>query len=197
MAMLDWLVGESELTLTGSGVSLRPPRMGDYAEWASLRRESRTFLQPWEPTWPADDLTKSAFRRRLSIYARDADLGLGYVFFIFRKSDDAIVGGVSLREVRRGVSQSASVGYWAGAPYARRGHTLDGTRTVLRFAFESLALHRVEAACCPDNIASRDLLLKAGFREEGLARSYLKINGVWRDHLLFAMLQTDPETSSL
>jgi ribosomal-protein-alanine N-acetyltransferase len=101
------------------------------------------------------------------------------------------VGGVTLSNVRRGVAQTATLGYWAGAPYARRGHTLRAVRTVCAFAFGKLKLHRMEAACLPSNEASRNLLLKAGFSLEGKARAYLKINGAWRDHLLFGLIQDE------
>ena len=189
MAVLDWIAPDAGLTLEGEGVRLRPPRMADFPAWAELRRESRAFLQPWEPTWPADDLTRAAFRRRLSIYSRDLDTGTGYPFFIFRTADGALAGGVNLRDVKRGVSQSAAVGYWAGAAFARQGLTLAGVRSVADFAFGRLGLNRIEAACVPQNLASRGLLEKAGFAHEGLARSYLKINGSWRDHLLYARLR--------
>jgi ribosomal-protein-alanine N-acetyltransferase len=188
MAVLDWISPESAFTLEGEGVRLRPPRAADFGEWSELRRASRAFLQPWEPTWAADDLGRSAFRRRLSIYARDRDLGQGFAFFAFRKSDDSLVGGVNLRDVRRGVAQSGAIGYWVGAPFARRGHTLDAVRAVTGFAFERLGLHRIEAACLPENAASHRLLLKAGFEEEGRARAYLKIDGRWADHLLFGLV---------
>ncbi|HTI66094.1 MAG TPA: GNAT family protein [Caulobacteraceae bacterium] len=188
MAVLDWISPESAFAVDGERVRLRPPRMGDFGTWLELRRASRAFLQPWEPTWPADDLTRAAFRRRLSVYARDLDLGLGYAFFVFRKSDDRLVGGVNLRDVRRGVAQSGALGYWVGAPYARQGYTLDAVRTVAGFAFHRLGLHRLEAACLPENTASHRLLLKAGFDEEGRARGYLRIDGRWCDHLLFGMV---------
>lgn len=187
MAVLDWIAPESALHLEGDGVRLRPPRMSDHAVWAELRRASREFLQPWEPTWPADDLSRAAFRRRLSIYARDQEAGQGHAFFVF-SAGGALVGGVSLRDVRRGVSQSGAVGYWAGQAHARRGHTLAGVRAVVRFAFDRLGLHRLEAACVPENEPSHRLLLRAGFEQEGRARAYLKINGRWRDHLLFGLL---------
>ena len=190
MAVLDWITPEAGLALEGEGVRLRPPRMGDFAEWAELRRTSRTFLQPWEPTWPADDLTRAAFRRRLSIYNRDLDGGTGYPFFIFSQADGRLCGGVNLRDVKRGVSQSGAIGYWAGVSCVRRGHTLAAVRAVADFAFGRLALNRLEAACVPENTASRGLLDKAGFVHEGLARSFLKINGAWRDHLLFARLRS-------
>jgi len=188
MAVLSWITPEPPLTLEGERVRLRPPRMGDYREWAELRRSSRDFLQPWEPTWPADDLSRAAFRRRLSIYARDVDQSQGFAFFVFRRDDGRLVGGVNLRDVRRGVAQMGAVGYWVGAPHARQGFTLDAVKTVTGFAFGQLGLHRIEAACVPENEASRRLLLRAGFEEEGRARAYLKIDGRWRDHLLFGLL---------
>ncbi len=191
MAVLDWKGPDRGLQLSREGVRLRPPRATDYQAWSELRFRSRDFLQPWEPTWPADDLTKSAFRRRLAAYARDIDLDQAYPFFIFRAGDDALLGGITLSNVRRGVAQMASVGYWIGHPHRRRGHMLAAVRAIAPFAFQRLGLHRLEAACIPDNVASRELLLKAGFRLEGEARAYLKINGVWRDHLLFGLLAGD------
>ena len=188
MAVLDWISGESGPHLEGGGVVLRAPRMADYREWAELRAASRAFLQPWEPTWPEDDLTRAAFRRRLGLYQRDRELGLGHAFFVIRKSDGALVGGINLRNIMRGVAQSAAIGYWAGAAYARQGHTSAALQAVIRFGFAGLTLHRLEAACCTDNEPSCRLLLKSGFRYEGIAQSYLKINGIWRDHLLFGLI---------
>ena len=191
MALLDFIAPESGLRLTGEGVRLRPPKWGDYAEWSELRGASRAFLQPWEPTWAQDDLARAAFRRRLATYQRDADAGIAYPFFVFRDEDGKLVGAITLSNVRRGVAQMASIGYWVGQPYARRGHTLAAVKAVCRFAFEQLGLHRVEAACIPTNEASAGVLLKAGFDEEGYARAYLKIDGDWRDHRLFAQLSPE------
>ena len=188
MALLDWTRADPMYRLTGEGVVLRPPQASDFQEWRDLRAASRDFLQPWEPVWPADDLTRMGFRRRLASYQRELDLGHGYAFFVFRKFDGALSGGVSLSNVRRGIAQTASLGYWAGKPHARRGHTLSAVRAVCAFAQEPLGLHRIEAACLPTNEASASLLLKAGFAEEGYARAYLKINGDWRDHRLFGRI---------
>ncbi len=190
MALLDWIAPESGLRVEGAGVWLRPPRASDYTAWRELRAVSRAFLQPWEPTWPADDLSRAAFRRRLLAYARDREVGAAYPFFIFRASDDALTGGITLSNVRRGVAQMGSVGYWCGQPFARQGLTLAAVRALGEFSFRSLGLHRLEAACIPENRASRDLLAKAGFEEEGFAKAYLKINGAWRDHVLFG--RTNP-----
>jgi len=188
MALLDWIAPESGLRVEGDGIVLRPPRAPDYPEWRELRAVSRAFLQPWEPTWPADDLSRAAFRRRLLAYARDRDAGLAYPFFVYRSSDEALTGGITLSNVRRGVAQMGSVGYWCGRPFTRQGLTLAAVRALSEFAFRTLALHRLEAACIPDNAPSRTLLKKAGFAEEGFAQAYLKINGAWRDHVLFGQL---------
>ncbi|WP_372784053.1 GNAT family N-acetyltransferase [Phenylobacterium sp.] len=188
MALLDWIAPESGLRVDGEGISLRPPRASDYAEWRELRAVSRAFLQPWEPTWPADDLGRPAFRRRLTAYARDRDAGAAYPFFVFRDEDGALTGGITLSNVRRGVAQMGSVGYWCGRPFARQGHTLAAVRALSDFAFRTLSLHRLEAACIPNNAPSRRLLVKAGFQEEGFAKAYLKINGDWRDHVLFGLI---------
>jgi len=188
MALLDWIAPESGLRLDCEGVYLRPPRAGDYAEWRDLRAASKPFLQPWEPTWPGDDLTRAAYRRRLAAYARDRDLGAAFPFFVYRAEDDALTGGITLSNVRRGVAQMASVGYWCGWPFTRQGHTLSAVRAVCEFSFRTLGLHRLEAACIPDNAPSRRLLARAGFVEEGHAKAYLKINGVWRDHVLFGLV---------
>jgi [ribosomal protein S5]-alanine N-acetyltransferase len=192
MALLDWIAADQDLRLDGAVVRLRPHRAGDFAEWASLREVSREFLQPWEPTWPADDLTRAAYRRRLAAYGQDIERGVAYPFLVFRRRDGALVGGVTLSNIRRGVAQMGSIGYWVGAPFTRRGYTVDAVRAVTAFCFDRLRLHRVEAACIPTNAASIGVLTKAGFTQEGLARDYLKIDGAWRDHLLFGMVTPDP-----
>jgi ribosomal-protein-alanine N-acetyltransferase len=174
--------------IEGDDVFLRAPQMSDYSEWTTLREASRAFLTPWEPTWPSDDLSRGAFRRRLRRYAEDQRADTSYAFFLFRKSDDALVGGVTLANVRRGVAQAGSLGYWIGEPFARRGLMTGAVQALVPFSFGSLRLHRLEAACIPSNTASIRLLEKAGFVREGYARDYLCINGMWQDHLLFARL---------
>ncbi len=188
-------VGFSETlpSVEGEGVNLRPPQMADFEEWTALRSASRDFLVPWEPTWPADDLARASFRRRLKRYAEDWRTDQSYAFFIFRKEDNVLVGGLTLASVRRGVAQAGSLGYWMGEPFVRRGHMTAAVKAVLPFTFSTLRLHRVEAACIPTNTASIRLLERAGFTREGYARQYLCINGTWQDHLLFARLRDDPE----
>jgi ribosomal-protein-alanine N-acetyltransferase len=178
-------------SISGDGVVLRGPQPGDYQEWADLREASRAFLVPWEPTWPADDLTRTAFRRRLRRYAEDQRADLAYPFFLFRQQDNVLVGGLTLGNVRRGVAQAGSLGYWMGAAYAGHGYMSAAVQALTDFAFAALRLHRIEAACIPANAASIRLLEKNGFSREGYAREYLCINGVWQDHLLFAKLRVD------
>ncbi len=178
--------------VAGEGVVLRPPQMSDCAEWAALREASRDFLTPWEPTWPVDDLTRSSFRRRIKRYCEDQRNDLAYAFFVFRKYDDVLLGGLTLANIRRGCAQAGSLGYWMGAPYARQGYMTAAVRAIVPFAFETLKLHRLEAACIPANVASVRLLEKTSFKREGFARQYLCIDRIWQDHLLFARLKDDP-----
>jgi [ribosomal protein S5]-alanine N-acetyltransferase len=172
--------------IQGDGVYLRSPAASDFDAWAELRLASKAFLVPWEPTWPEDDLTRFAFRRRVKRYAQEVRDDAAYAFFLFRKGDDALLGGITLSNVRRGVAQAANMGYWMGERHAGQGFMGRGVRALLPFVFETLRLHRVEAACMPTNDASIRLLERTGFTREGFARSYLRIAGEWRDHLLYA-----------
>jgi ribosomal-protein-alanine N-acetyltransferase len=174
--------------IDGEGVYLRAPELRDYQEWADVREASRNFLTPWEPTWAQDETSRGSYRYKLRRYTEDARDDKAHALFVFREDDDALLGGVTLSNIRRGVAQTASLGYWAGQMHAGQGYTTAAVRAVVRYAFEDLDLHRVEAACQPDNIASRRVLEKCGFTQEGMARAYLKINGQWRDHVLFGIV---------
>jgi [ribosomal protein S5]-alanine N-acetyltransferase len=185
------LAGGVGSPIEGPGTFLRAPRDGDWGDWAALRATSRAFLVPWEPTWPADSLSRAAFRRRIRVIGAEWREDSGYTYFIFRRSGPALVGGVTLSNMRRGVAQTASLGYWVGAPFARQGLMTEALSVLLPYAFERLGLHRIEAACLPQNAASRGLLAKVGFIEEGYARGYLRINGEWRDHVLYGLLQAE------
>jgi ribosomal-protein-alanine N-acetyltransferase len=192
MAFLRSGIGSELPVVRGRGLILRPPHIGDYSAWAELRARSRDHLVPWEPQWARDELTRDAFRRRIRHYQRELRDDLGYAFFLFRDTDDALLGGLTLSNVRRGVTQAAAIGYWIGLPFVRRGYMSNALAAGMRFAFEDLKLHRLEAACMPHNVASIGVLEKNGFTREGLARRYLKIDGVWQDHLLYATLIDDP-----
>ncbi len=178
---------DNKSIVRGGPVRLQPPRLSDFTIWAQVRADSRSFLRLWEPTWPKDDLTRTAFRKRVRHYQRDRREDHAYPFFIWREADDALVGGITLSNIRRGAAQTGTTGYWIGAPYQRLGYMEAALTALTRHAFHHLGLHRVEAACMPDNKASMSLLRKCGFSEEGYAKEYLRINGQWRDHVLFAL----------
>jgi ribosomal-protein-alanine N-acetyltransferase len=180
-----------EPLLRGEGLYLRPATATDFSSWSRLRAASRAFLEPWEPTWPDDDLTHAAFRRRLRRQDEDIARDEAYAFLIFDQTSDELMGGITLGGVRRGVSQSGTLGYWMGAPHASKGRMTRAVAAVVEFALLKLRLHRVEAACIPDNAPSIALLERNRFQREGYARGYLKIDGAWRDHVLFALVESD------
>jgi ribosomal-protein-alanine N-acetyltransferase len=181
--------------IDGPRVYVRPPRRGDERQWVHLRRISKDFLVPWEPTWPSDAATPAAYRRRYRRFCEDWRTRAAFAFFVFDQDSDELLGGITLSNVRRGVSQSGSIGYWMGEPHAGKGYMTEAVALLLYFAFETLGLYRVEAACLPHNEASRRLLRKLGFKEEGIARRYLCINGRWQDHMTHAILRDDPRPS--
>lgn len=172
-------------------VYMRPPQRRDCRKWLKLRAGSKNFLRPWEPTWPADSLTRKAFFRRLKTYALQSNTDRGYVFLVFRQEDRALIGSVAINDVRRGIAQSCSIGYWIGEQFAGKGYMTEALSGLLPIIFLRLKIHRIEAACLPHNEASQALLEKIGFRREGFAKRYLKINGTWQDHILFGLLDTD------
>ena len=182
---------ETEPLIRGDGLYLRPAAAGDFSAWAQLRAESRAFLTPWEPTWPEDDLTRAAFRRRLRRQVEDMTRDESFAFLIFDAATDALIGGLTLGGIRRGVAQAATLGYWMGAPYAGRGRMTRAVAAATRYGFSTLRLHRIEAACLEENVASMTLLERNGFKREGFARAYLKIDGAWRDHVLYALLENE------
>ncbi|MCB2159012.1 GNAT family N-acetyltransferase [Albidovulum sp.] len=172
-------------------LTLRLPAHSDYRAWAALRDESRDFLIPWEPTWASDHLTRRAFTNRVYWAARAATGGTALPVFLIRRDDQTLVGALTLDNIRRGPAQAGTMGYWIGAPFARQGYMREAIRAVVHYAFTELDLSRVEAACLPENAASRGVLEKSGFKYEGVAQSYLQINGRWRNHVLYANLRTD------
>ncbi|GGB07843.1 ribosomal-protein-alanine N-acetyltransferase [Brucella endophytica] len=191
MIALPFARSSTHFSLRGARIYLRAPQGGDYKAWAALRAESREFLTPWEPRWSEDDLERGAFRLRIRRYQEEAQAGTGYPFFLFRNSDNRLIGGITLGNIRRGVGQNGMIGYWCGVPFAGQGYMSEALELVIPFAFDQLRLHRLEAACIPNNKRSTRLLEKAGFQREGLLRSYLKINGLWQDHVLYSLIEDD------
>ena len=177
--------------LADARVRLRPPRFADFRAWLAVREKSRAFLEPWEPTWEADMLTRAGYRKRVRLMVGDWRDDRGYAFHIFDRADQSLVGGINLTGVRRRAAQYASLGYWMGVDQAGHGLMSAALRVLLPTLFGELNLHRIEAACIPSNAPSIRVLEKCGFAREGLARRYLCINGVWQDHLLFGLLHED------
>lgn len=177
--------------IRAEGLVLRPPRNSDYAAWAMVRAQSRAFLTPWEPSWNEEELTRAAFRVRVKRATEEIRGDLAYPLFLFDAASEQLMGGITIGLIRRGVAQMFTLGYWIGEPFARQGHMSKAVNLAVRFAFDDLGLRRAEAACLPSNIASRRVLEKCGFEREGYARQYLRINGQWADHLLYARLAGD------
>ncbi|WP_350461122.1 GNAT family protein [Amaricoccus sp.] len=181
----------SPLRIDTERLTLRLPEMGDHLAWSALRRRGADFLRPWEPSWSADHFSRRAFRNRVYWAFRAREEGRAVALFLFRRDDSQLVGAITLDSIRRGPSQSAQVGYWTGQEFARQGYMAEALIAVVEHAFGTLDLSRVEAACLPENSASRGLLERTGFVHEGMARGYLQIDGRWRDHVLYASLRAD------
>jgi len=175
----------------GGRVELRHPRWADFEAWSELRRRSKDFLSPWEPGWSAAHLTRNSFKQRLASYNKMADQKTGFPFHVFAGADLRLVGACNLTRIQQAPAQSAQLGYWIGEEYARQGFARAAVRGVLKFCFDDLGLHRVEAAVQANNIPSINLLGFLGFQHEGTARAFLKINGQWRDHEIFSRLSSD------
>jgi ribosomal-protein-alanine N-acetyltransferase len=187
--MLTWFARDDTPVLRGPTVMLRAPRPSDYLPWRTLRKESRDFLKPFEPRWTEADLTHRVYSARLKRGRDEAKAGTDYTFFVFirERGVEQLVGGLTLSNVRRRAAQFVTLGYWMGRDYAGRGLMTEAVGLVVPFVFDTLGLHRIHAAFLPDNKASRRVLEKNGFREEGFAENYLQIDGRWADHVLFGL----------
>lgn len=180
-----------KLRIETERMTLRLPQHADYKAWAGLRAQSAEFLVPWEPSWARDHLTRKAFTNRVFWAERALKGDTGLPLFLFRRDDQALLGALTLDNIRRGPAQAGTIGYWIGAPYARHGYMREAIIAVVHHAFTRMDLSRIEAACLPENAASRGVLEKSGFKYEGVAQSYLQIDGRWRNHVLYAQLRND------
>ncbi|KZY04089.1 MULTISPECIES: GNAT family N-acetyltransferase [unclassified Sulfitobacter] len=185
------LLIKRKLRIETERLSLRPPIHADFRAWAALRVDSIDYLTPWEPAWADDHLTRKAFTNRVYWAQRSVSGGTAMPLFLVRRRDDMLIGAITLDNIRRGPAQSGTLGYWTGEQFSRRGYMREAIEAVVHHAFTRLDLSRVEAACLPENIASRGLLEKSGFKYEGVAQSYLQIDGRWRNHVLYAALRAD------
>ena len=172
-------------------LTLRPPQHGDFRTWTGLRRDSADFLTRWEPVWAEDHLTRKGFTNRVYWSQRSISNGSALPLFLVRRADQVLLGAITLDNIRRGPAQAGTLGYWIGAPHARQGYMREAITATVHHAFHHLELSRIEAACLPENLASRGVLEKCGFKYEGVAQSYLQINGRWRTHVLYAALRPD------
>ncbi len=185
------IFGRRDLRIETERMTLRPPQMGDWPGWAALRRDSSEFLKPWEPVWAPDHLTRRAFANRVSWAKRSIASGTAVPLFLIRREDGILLGAITLDNIRRGPAQSGTTGYWVGQPFARQGYMREAVMAVVDYAFGTLDLSRIEAGCLPENTPSRRLLEGCGYKYEGVAQSYLQINGRWRNHVLYANLRHD------
>lgn len=185
------LLAKRKLRIETERLSLRPPTHSDFRSWSALREASRDFLTPWEPSWAGDHLSRKAFTNRVYWAQRSISGGSAVPLFLFRRTDQDLVGAITLDNIRRGPAQAGTLGYWTGEPYARQGYMREAIGAVVHHAFSQLDLSRIEAACLPENAASRGLLERSGFKYEGVAQSYLQIAGRWRTHVLYAALRSD------
>ena len=185
------LLAKRKLRIETERLTLRPPAHSDFRAWCALRLKSRDYLTPWEPSWAPDHLSRKAFTNRVYWAQRAVSGGTALPLFLFRREDEVLLGAITLDNIRRGPAQSGTLGYWTGVPFARQGYMREAIGAVVHHAFTRLDLSRIEAACLPENIASRGLLESAGFKYEGVAQSYLQINGRWRTHVLYAALRSD------
>lgn len=185
------ILNKRKLRIETERITLRPPTHSDFRDWAALRAASADHLKPWEPSWAGDHLTRKAFTNRVYWAQRSVTSGTAMPLFLYRRGDDTLLGAITLDNIRRGPAQAGTLGYWVGEAHARQGYMREAILAVVHHAFTRLDLSRIEAACLPENMASRGLLETCGFKYEGVAQSYLQIDGRWRTHVLYAALRMD------
>ncbi len=173
----------------GGALRLAHPRRENFEDWATLRRENIEYLRPWEPDVSTAGLNKSAYRARLSRLKKLVQQDQAFPFYIF--FEHTLVGACNITHIDRGVAESARLGYWVAESFTGRGIARAAVRAAAEFCFSERGLHRVEAAVQCDNTASIKVLQASGFTHEGTARGLLKINGAWRDHDIYARLNSD------
>jgi len=183
--------GRKTPILLSERLELRLPRRADYIPWVTTRRAGVDFLQPWEPIRARDYEAKASFYSRMGWAHRAARQKSAFPYMIIRREDARLMGAITLDNVRFGPAKAGTLGYWIGPDFARQGFMHEALGLVVDFAFERLNLSRIEAACLPENEASRGVLEKSGFKYEGVAQSYLQIAGRWRTHVLYARLRDD------
>ena len=172
-------------------LTLRLPEHGDWRQWSEVRAASTEFLTKWEPVRAEDHLTRRSFTNRVYWAQRAEAQGTALAMLLIRRADQQLLGALTLDNIRRGPAQTGTFGYWIGVDFARQGYMREAILALTHHAFTRMDLSRLEAACLPENAPSRGVLEKCGFKYEGVAQSYLQINGRWRNHVLYANLRGD------
>jgi ribosomal-protein-alanine N-acetyltransferase len=175
------------IELSSARINMRPPQEKDWPQWADIRGQNQVYLKPFEPTWGKDCLSEDFFHRRLQLQSREWKEGRACAFLIFENDRDELIGGMNINNICRGAAQFASLGFWLAEDKQGKGYMAEALRLTVDYCFSELKLHRVNASCLPHNTRSKNLLLKAGFNEEGFAKNYLQIDGLWQDHILFGL----------
>ena len=185
------LFSKRQLLIQTDRLDLRLPQLSDHKNWSQLRFESKEFLTPWEPTWSLDHLLRKPFINRVNWAKRSMQNGTAIPLFIINRNDGVLIGAITLDNIRRGPNQTATMGYWIGLPYVRKGFMSEAISALVHYAFGTLDISRIESACLPENTPSRKVLEKCGFKYEGVAQAYIQIDGRWRTHVLYAALRYD------
>lgn len=170
-------------------LNIRPPLKSDYEAWFAVRDASRDHLVPWEPTWSYDALSPDDWQRHMRGWKEAWAQDRAYAFFIWL--GDELVGGMTFSNVRRGPALMTNLGYWQGAKHQGNGYMREAVNAGCLWVFHVLGLERIEAGTLAENERSKSLLRSLGFREEGVAREYLQINGKRHDHVLFGLVRHD------
>ena len=185
------LFRKRQLLIQTDRLDLRRPQLSDHKNWSQLRFESKEFLTPWEPAWSHDHLLRRPFINRVNWAKRSIQKGTAIPLFIINRNDGVLIGAITLDNIRRGPNQTATMGYWIGLPYVRKGFMSEAISALVHYAFATLDISRIESACLPENTPSRKVLEKCGFKYEGVAQAYIQIDGRWRTHVLYASLRYD------
>ena len=180
----------TEPVLQTKRIYLVHPHLSHFEKWIGLRTKNQNFLKAFEPAWAHDHLSLSFYKKRLIRQKHEMANRRGQFFFIFDQTHH-LLGGINLNNVQFGAAYHADLGYWLGEEFQGNGFMSETLQLIINHAFSKLELKRLNAACLPDNQRSINLLLKNGFEEEGYAKAYLQINGIWRDHRLFGLVNTN------
>lgn len=180
------------VTLSGLGLRLRPLTLKDRDEWNVLRWENREWLEPWESQDPRGQEHLPTFNRFVRAQAKEAKAGTSFGWLI--TEGGPMLGHLTLSHIAWGATCSATIGYWVSHHRAGEGIAPRAVAVATDFAFGELGLHRIEVNIRPENTASLRVVEKLGFREEGLRKKFIFIDGAWRDHRSFALVAEEAES---